>query len=90
MNMDLVEKIANWQPIETAPKDGTWFLMTDGKRMLVAHWHKYNNTPEFMAMHPNAIQGRWLSPQDHTELDIAAADLDEPTHWMPLPEPPTS
>lgn len=75
---------AGWRPIETAPKDGTWFLMTDGTQMLVAHWHVYPPNPQY----PNALPGLWLSPQDHTHLDIAAAGLDPPTHWMPLPEPP--
>ncbi len=75
--------MSEWQPIETAPKDGTWFLMTDGRRMLVAHWHRHH--PSFVAAYPNGIHGSWLSPQDGTELGIEAADLDLPTHWMPLP-----
>lgn len=49
----------NWQPIETAPRDGTWMLVACG-------WRREGE---------DAIGGtiRW----------------DIPTHWMPLPPPPT-
>lgn len=69
-----------WQPIETAPKDGTRILIyqPDGQwksrrdRRLeyidVAYWHTPGN-PE----HP----GFWTGGLTY-----------RPTHWMPLPEPP--
>ena len=63
---------AGWQPIETAPEDGTWVLVkfdTDspGPTMLVVQW-----SPSW---------GAWC---DHQLCGI----MRDGTHWMPLPEPP--
>lgn len=33
--------MSKWQPIETAPKDGTWVLVRSGvKRTVIAKWSK--------------------------------------------------
>lgn len=65
-----------WQPIETAPKDGTWLLLgqfsdsdTDDYCHGVAHWH----------------DGGWT---DGYQPDWYWRGAFEPTHWQPLPEPP--
>lgn len=71
-----------WQPIETAPKDGTRILVWDN----------------------GCWPARWLEEAEHghgelgpgwqifeCELDVwYALCADNPTHWMPLPEPPKS
>lgn len=70
-----------WQPIETAPKDGTRVdLWADGERVCDAWW--------------NANRGKWMNPQPTTNWGIPvleddeATDGDRATHWMPLPEKP--
>lgn len=64
--------MSEWQPIETAPKDGedflALFLFDDGS-------FRYDVS-------------RWC---DARELFTAGRPFEEdtqPTHWMPLPEPP--
>jgi hypothetical protein len=67
-----------WQPIESAPKDGTRMLLTFGLddyrpcvgafRPEIIHDDGYNETG-------------WVETYDE-------APLAEPTHWMPLPDPP--
>lgn len=66
-----------WQPIETAPKDGSTVLLhsPDVKHeggVMLGYWTDFGDGD------PN-----WTAIQ--TEYPIDA----EVTHWMPLPEPPT-
>lgn len=73
--------MAEWQPIETAPKDGThidlyakrWRSQADDfihSRFTDCWWskgdHMVNNQPRW-----SGIEIGWF-----------------PTHWMPLPDPP--
>jgi hypothetical protein len=61
-----------WQPIETAPKDGTEMLLyspVDGVKSSHFEGGVWQGFP-------------WRSP---ISRDFQAA---KPTHWMPLPEPP--
>lgn len=66
-----------WQPIETAPKDGEWVIIYDDQyrhshaSYLISHWH---GSLKVWAGRSNS-QGRF-------------ATWDEATHWMPLPAPP--
>lgn len=74
----------NWQPIETAPKDGTTILV-------------FNGPNEGFYTEPGRIGT--ASYQDYTNLDNNKWYADDccdgvttynPTHWMPLPAPPTT
>lgn len=73
-----------WQPIETAPKDGTefqaWLILENDK--LHGFWEprcKYNE---------DGILGIWgRIDYDEEDWDYTYFQL-VPTHWMPLPEPP--
>jgi hypothetical protein len=64
--------MSEWQPIETAPKDGTELLLygpfvpTGGTYMDIGRWTDY-------------ADGFW----------DWSADDSQPTHWMPLPSPPS-
>ncbi len=64
-----------WQPIATAPRDGTDILLTDGETVAQASdW-----------------AGEWmLNIGDNKCCHTTWKSLCEPpTHWMPLPPPPT-
>lgn len=69
--------MTEWQPIETAPKDGTHVLIyVPGSRRLVceAWWAMpYEAAPAAQC---------WWQTADYRVLPEHAA------HWMPLPEPP--
>jgi hypothetical protein len=68
----------NWQPIETAPKDGTVILLgcpavgamkdPESRRVFEGLWHKGQKT--------------FTSVNGFLLLTVA-------THWMPLPDPPS-
>lgn len=79
---------SEWQPIETAPKDGTWvlvFSVSFGVLPCAARWEQ-------------SIEG-WVNVEDEIRLrDADSLEEDDKTadrcrewpltHWMPLPEPP--
>jgi hypothetical protein len=64
--------MTEWQPIDTAPKDGTYFL---------AYWCPTEDEPFVKIYHVchyahGVIWPSWI------------IDDDMPTHWMPLPPAP--
>jgi len=70
-----------WQPIETAPKDGTkidlWgrnLLTWDkrGERIVNVAWGRVTN---------------WLG-REGDDWQTGRGEDFQPTHWMPLPDPP--
>ena len=76
--------MSEWQPIETAPRDGTPVLLWD-------LWSPWKELP------CNVVVARWFINEKFTYwqlVDSATADeypgnnAIDPTHWMPLPEPP--
>jgi hypothetical protein len=74
--------MTTWQPIETAPKDGTTVWVAEPRHMRLAYWAVGK---EFE--HNGSAGGGW---RDFLLASIgAAADLQvRPIYWMPLPEPP--
>jgi hypothetical protein len=68
----------DWQPIETAPKDGTGVL---------GWWPLWTAFPVRIWWQNN----QWRMAEDHpaTWYD-GMPRWHGPTHWMPLPEPPGS
>lgn len=65
----------SWQPIETAPKDGTWiligwFLLAGQYHIAYAFWH--------------STIGAWCETHEHFTTNPSQ----QPTHWMPRPPAP--
>jgi hypothetical protein len=70
-------EISKWQPIETAPRDGTPFLCF---------------TPDDDFSSQTGIDLIWYEPSIKTytmdgDNEVPFAGI---THWMPLPEPPVT
>ena len=63
-----------WQPIETAPKDGTFVTAA-------AESKTFFRFPYPMKQRWNEEKGKWEANDGHTYDP-------QPTHWMPLPKPP--
>lgn len=62
-----------WQPIETAPRDGTELLVSG-----------------FEFDEPR--EGRWVCCAEYVNrewVEKSGLSLYPPTHWMPLPPPPS-
>lgn len=75
-----------WQPIETAPKDGSIILLAGGvwgdddmevaARVMCARWYKSN-------LYDDAFWNACEAECGHSIFPYKG-----PTHWMPLPSPP--
>lgn len=73
-----LEAAQGWQPIETAPKDGTIIFVE-------AYDHARLTGPVHSGYWSPAYEGgpyAWVEDYDYKICD--------PTHWMPLPQPPAS
>ena len=71
----------NWQPIETAPKDGTQILLCQ------ENWGPWVG---WWGTHDGGRDDWWfLDPSVDSRDKLNCWLLTSgPTHWMPLPEPP--
>lgn len=69
--------MSEWQPIETAPKDGSDILVWDDFEISITFWGKTAHVP---------IYG-WIQVDFGDLYDLEPMEP-QPTHWMPLPEPP--
>lgn len=67
-----------WQPIETAPRDGT---AVD----LWVHWPEHGEDRRVCDAHWNAADGEWQLGQYHVGQFMHRPVV---THWMPLAAPP--
>jgi hypothetical protein len=66
-----------WQPIGTAPRNGTLVLAACESKM-AAHWQTFR--------FPYPLKQRWNGVK--WEADDGHVYDPQPTHWMPLPPPP--
>lgn len=85
--------IMGWQPIETAPRDGTVVkllipyepsIFSEEQCADVGYWQDWSQASmKRMGMDWEKWGGGcWRFNGDDGEFDI------QPTHWMPLPSPP--
>ncbi len=64
-----------WQPIGTAPTDGTMVLLAGCRKQVVAAWVEHEN--------------EWWHVDDNKHGPFPLRGPAQ-THWMPLPPPPLS
>lgn len=82
--------MGEWQPIETAPKDGFFLVYRDGAMRTMWRYEGRWENPDIPVMvtefgdklvsnETERVYGRRLE---------TSGGIYEPTHWQPLPEPP--
>jgi hypothetical protein len=87
----IIEKMSDkpqWQPIETAPKDGTQILSYHNREILYSNGERKKF--EWIQIVRWAEVMQWDNPEDEYDW-LTGSNFDEPTdptHWMPLPKPP--
>lgn len=83
---ELPEVRDQWQPIETAPKDGTQVLCCslgadDRPMIFVGHWAHVPTMFSSIHIEPGPDGWAWV---------CGFSAILQPTHWMPLPAPPAA
>lgn len=81
-----------WQPIETAPLDGTVILLSRrGMGVQPGYYAKKSYMPNVYhwAIMDRSVSKQGLPFRGAVELN-AFHEGDPPTHWMPLPAPPAT
>jgi hypothetical protein len=77
-----------WQPIETAPKDGTYIMLTNGVNVAQGWWEHQ----EPCIRENRDTMGNYIDQQEDDGfddwLDCEGGMQQSPTHWMPLPPAP--
>lgn len=83
--------ISKWQPIKTAPKDGTvvdlycWIQTSLPNKPLKMRYFRSINC------YWSKFYECWVSQEEDGVIDYEEdeeVEATEVTHWMPLPEPP--
>jgi hypothetical protein len=71
--------MSDWQPIATAPKDGTDVLLfaREGECAPSVYVGRWSTSAWYGAA--------WVAYEHRSETEYLT-----PTHWMPLPAPPTT
>jgi hypothetical protein len=76
-----------WQPIETAPRDGTWFMICraeDGFDSYEVGRYDPYMTSEFVEVEGGLFRKEMRSSYDWGHFN----NFYRATHWMRVPEPP--
>jgi hypothetical protein len=77
---------SGWQPIETAPRDGTHILLgVDIATVWIVRNGRYDKCEHSTPYDPND-EGWWCYRHSVTQEKLEG--IYEPTHWMPMPDEP--
>ena len=69
----LASRVEGWRTMESAPRDGAWFIALENGVTYPCEWHVTE------ADEGPAYEGWW---------DHFSASFENPTRWQPLPDPP--
>lgn len=73
---------SQWQPIETAPKDGTEIIGWNGKSVTCYSWTESEDDNDHSGWCVSGYSYGGILYDLHNVPDV------DPTHWMPLPPAP--
>lgn len=80
--------MSDWQPIESAPRDGSWFVTVNANardpeyevgRYQPYEWNRFVEVGEGL-----------FRQQAETVSEFTQNNWHRATHWMPLPTPPST
>ena len=81
--------MSEWREISSAPRDGTEIILRKGDRVTSGSWEVIYETENHFDSNGNYICSETIEHgASWCSYDGGFCEDDEPTHWMPLPEPP--
>jgi hypothetical protein len=80
--------VSEWQPIETAPKDGTGFIGRRVRGDVVTCWWQ-TEFEAFISSCRVMELAAGYSFEDGKSEKLHSPVIERVTHWMPLPAPPS-
>lgn len=83
--------MSEWRQIESAPKDGTRVILFGAFGVSPGYWDaNFNGEMAYNAdIDDYESIGAWTNGQVENWGYEHEQQLNEPTHWIPLPAPPT-
>ncbi len=89
----VIDSGSGWQPIETAPKDGTPVILAYEGKVGVFNWVEPEKNKRRRIPYPSMWLGYGILSQSEAgekgdQFKFFASQALAPTHWMPLPAPP--
>lgn len=78
-----------WRSIETAPKDGTEVLIWNDEGHEIASWGDHEDDGSDQPGHDEGWIGTFAFPGRSWGNSMQWEAQGQPSHWMPLPPPPT-
>ncbi len=76
-----------WQPIETAPRDGTEIIVgVDIASVWIVRNARFVKATNWTPQEPDDVDGWWAQRNSVTQEHLDG--IYEPTHWLPMPDPP--
>lgn len=72
----------NWKPIATAPKNGNTIILGNATEVAVGQW------AEEPKIRGDTVPSCWMAQIVDEDTWYSCRLHFEPTHWMPLPNPP--
>lgn len=79
--------MSEWQPIETAPRDGTEVLVgKDIATVWIVRNARWVNANDWVPPENDEVDGWWAYRNSVTQELLEG--IFEPTHWIPMPQPP--
>jgi hypothetical protein len=74
--------MTEWQPMDTAPKDGSWVLLSSDTDESSYYFTPFLEGPPLHVVTAHWRFGSW----EHHYNDGIGHSINSPTGWMPLPE----